>query len=130
MINKPNINSSNEELINFVHEWVKMCAAGETKEAFALIDPPLDKSRHTWTPDDLREITYDHFDDEKYPVVTDPDNVEGKIRKDIYTYNDGSGWGVEYDLPLNGVVSDFTLLFDFLKSGNELKIIMDDCHVM
>ena len=63
-------------------------------------------------------------------MITDPDEVEGNIRKDTYAYNDGSGWGVEYDLPLNGVVSDFTLMFDFIKHNGELKIILDDCHVM
>ncbi|HIF9520580.1 hypothetical protein NGM67_12015 [Photobacterium damselae] len=65
----------------------------------------------------------------EHPIVTDPDTVEGNIRKDIWEYNDGSGWGVEYDLPLNEDVSDFTLLFDFIKPRNQLKVILDGCHV-
>ncbi|EKN4616609.1 TPA: hypothetical protein NKW28_004473, partial [Vibrio parahaemolyticus] len=52
------------------------------------------------------------------------------LRNNIFEYDNGSGWGVEYDLPLNGVVSDFTLLFDFLKHGEDLRVILDDCHVM
>ena len=130
MINKPGLDATDNDLIGFVHDWVKLCAAGKIDEAFSLLDEPLDKSRHTWTPDDIKEVTFDHFDDEKYSVITDPDEVEGNIRKDTYAYNDGSGWGVEYDLPLNGVVSDFTLMFDFIKHNGELKIILDDCHVM
>ena len=130
VVNRPGVNSSNSELVDFVHEWIKLCASGKTKEAFELLDSPVDKTRHTWTPEDFHEVTFDHLDDGKYPVITDPDRVEGKIRKDVFTYDDGSGWGVEFDLPLNGVVSDFTLLFDFIKASEELKIILDDCHAM
>ena len=130
MISKPDIHSSKNDLIEFVHGWVKLCSKGYINEAFQLLDKPIDTSRHTWTPDDFHEVKFNHFDDDKYPVVTDPDTVEGKVRKDVFEYNDGSGWGVEYDLPLNNVVSDFTLLFDFIKSNDELKIILDDCHVM
>ncbi|TOI27473.1 DUF7668 domain-containing protein [Vibrio parahaemolyticus] len=70
------------------------------------------------------------FGDNQLPVITSPLTVTGVLRSDIFEYDNGSGWGVEYDLPLNGVVSDFTLLFDFLKHGEDLKVILDDCHVM
>jgi hypothetical protein len=130
MIVKPGINAKESDLVEFVHGWVKLCGEGKIDQAFSLLDEPVDQSRHTWTPEDIKEITYDHFDDEKYPTITNPDEVDGHIRKDVFEYNDGSGWGVEYDLPLNGVVSDFTLMFDFIKSGGVLKVILDDCHVM
>lgn len=130
MIVKPGINAKESDLVEFVHGWVKLCAEGKIDQAFSLLDEPVDQFRHTWTPGDIKEITYDHFDDEKYPTITNPDEVDGNIRKDVFEYNDGSGWGVEYDLPLNGVVSDFTLMFDFIKSGGVLKVILDDCHVM
>lgn len=122
--------TTDNDFIEFVHNWVKLCAAGEINHAFSLLDEPLDKSRHTWTPDDINEITYDHFGDEKYSVITNPDTVEGNIRTDIYKYNDGSGWVVEYDLPLNGVVSDFTLIFEFIEHNGKLRVVLDDCHVM
>lgn len=130
MIKKPSIDSKEIDLLEFVHQWVKMCANGKIVEAFSLLDSPIDESRYLWKPEDIKEITYDHFDDGKYPTITDPDEVDGNIRKDVFAYNDGSGWGVEYDLPMNGVVSDFTLMFDFIKCSDELKVILDDCHVM
>ncbi len=129
-MDKPGIEASNKELISFVHDWIKLCANGKINEAFGLLDAPVDINRHTWSPEDIKEVTFDHFDDGQFPVISDPDNVEGTIRKDIIKYNDGSGWNVEYDLPLNGVVSDFTLMFDFIIKGNKLKVILDDCHVM
>ena len=130
MIRKLGVDCSESDRIQFVHDWVKLCASGKTVEAFDLLDSPLDTTRHTWTPEDFREVTFDHFDDEKFPTVTDPETVEGTIRKDTFEYNDGSGLGLEFDLPLNGIVNDFTLMFDFIKVGGELKVIMDDCHVM
>lgn len=127
---KPHVNASLDELIEFVHAWVKLCAQGRINEAFLMLDPPIDPKRYHWQAGDLAKVTFDHFDDNQQPVITDPDSVSGNIRKDVYEYNDGSGWGVEYNLPLNNVVSDFTLMFDFKKVGNELKVILDDCHVM
>ncbi len=130
MLTKPTLDATEQELLDFVHQWVKMCAAGNIEAAFALLDVPVDESRHTWTPADIREITFDHFDDEQYPSITDPDTVKGNLRSDVFAYNDGSGWGIEYDLPLNGVVSDFTLMFDLIKHDGDLLVILDDCHVM
>ena len=130
MIKKPGINATGIDLIEFVHEWVKLCSDGKISEAFSLLDEPVDGSRHSWTPEDIRQVTFDHFGDEEYPTITDPDKADGNIRKYFYEYNDGSGWGVTYDLPLNGVVSDFTLMFDFIKCKGILKAILDDCHVM
>ena len=127
---KLDINSTNEEFVQFVHEWVKLCASGKTIEAFELLDDPIDKFRHTWTVKDFEEVRFNHFDNGNSPVVTDPETVKGTIRKDVFEYDDDSGWGVQYDLPLNGVVSDFTLMFDFIKVDGKLKIILDDCHVM
>jgi len=130
MINKPAPDAIESDLVKFIDNWVKLCADGNITEAFSLLDAPIDKSRHRWTPEDIKDITYNHFDDEQYPAITDPDKVAGDIRIDIFEYTDGSGWGVEYSLPLNGIVSDFTLMFDFIKDNDSLKIIMDDCHIM
>lgn len=130
MIEKPKLESGKDALICFVNSWVSLCAEGKILEAFSILDKPIDASRHNWTPEDIQEITFGHFDDGKQPRITSPDGVDGIIRKDVFEYNDGSGWGVEYDLPMNGVVSDFTLLFNFIKSNGELLVILDDCHVM
>ncbi|MCG7564205.1 hypothetical protein [Pseudoalteromonas sp. McH1-42] len=130
MLSKPSITASEEEIFQFVHEWIKLCALGMHKEAFSILDSPLKPDSHEWGPEDIREITFDHFDDEKYPVITDPDKFISTIKKYIYKYDDDSGWAVEYDLPLNGVMSDFTLMFDFIKDGEYYKVILDDCHVM
>ena len=129
-MNRPTINSTREELIQFVHGWIQLCANGNIDEAFRLLDPPLDEARHAWSMKDFEMVVDNYFEDGKRPVVTDPDTVAGEIRKNCFEYNDGSGWSVEYDLPLNGVVSSFTLLFDFIKVRDELKVILDDCHIL
>ncbi|MCG0031149.1 hypothetical protein KUA17_23215, partial [Vibrio parahaemolyticus] len=127
---KPTIESSQEDLIAFVRDWIDLCASGEAEYAFSFLDEPLDNSRSKWSLEDFEMVRFDHFGDNQLPVITSPLTVTGVLRNDIFEYDNGSGWGVEYDLPLNGVVSDFTLLFDFLKHGEDLKVILDDCHVM
>ncbi|HGF5169493.1 TPA: hypothetical protein ACF35O_004996, partial [Vibrio parahaemolyticus] len=127
---KPTIESSQEELIAFVRDWIDLCASGEAEYAFSFLDEPLDNSRSKWSLEDFEMVRFDHFGDNQLPVITSPLTVTGVLRNDIFEYDNGSGWGVEYDLPLNGVVSDFTLLFDFLKHGEDLRVILDDCHVM
>ncbi|HFN0904668.1 TPA: DUF7668 domain-containing protein, partial [Vibrio parahaemolyticus] len=109
---------------------IDLCASGEAEYAFSFLDEPLDNSRSKWSLEDFEMVRFDHFGDNQLPVITSPLTVTGVLRNDIFEYDNGSGWGVEYDLPLNGVVSDFTLLFDFLKHGEDLKVILDDCHVM
>lgn len=130
MIERPTLASDENDFVRFVHQWIQLCATGKISEAFALLDTPADPTHDYWTAEDLHEITFDHFDDGKQPNITDPDHAKGVIRKDVFQYSDGSGWGVAYDLPMNGVVSDFTVLFDFIKSEDELQIILKDCHVM
>lgn len=132
MLAKPTVTATQAELLQFVHDWVGMCAEGKINEAFTLLDAPLDSSRYHWSAEDITEITFDHFDDGLQPVITHPDTVGGDIplRADSGSFNDGSGYWVEFDLPMNGVVSDFTLMFEFLFSNETLKVILDDCHVM
>lgn len=117
-------------MIRFVHQWVQLCATGKLTEAFSLLDTPTDPTHYHWTVQGLEEVAFNHFDDGEQPSITDPDHATGVIRKDVFQYNDGSGWCVAYDLPMNGVVSDFTLMFDFIKSEEKLMIILNDCHVM
>lgn len=130
MIEKPSLVSNENDLVKFAHNRVNLSASGSIKEAFSILDQSTDSTRHNWTPEDIKEVTFDHFDDGKQPKITSPDNVEGTIKKDVFKYDDGSGWGVEYDLPMNGVVSDFTLMFSLIKTENKLLVILDDCHVM
>ncbi|WP_444916805.1 hypothetical protein [Microbulbifer sp. JMSA003] len=130
MVIKSALNSNEKNFIDFVHACVKYCANGNIEEAFSILDKPVSPDRHHWSPEDIKEIIFDHFDDGKQPVISSPDSVEETIRKDIFTYDDGFGSGVEYDLPLNGAVSDFMLMFDFIKVRGQILIILDDCYLM
>ncbi len=49
---------------------------------------------------------------------------------DVYTYTDGTGYGVDHDLALNGKLSDFTAQFDIRKSKERLTIILENIHVL
>ena len=38
MVIKPTLESKEQGLINFAHEWVKLCANGMIEEAFSILD--------------------------------------------------------------------------------------------
>ncbi|EJG1380136.1 hypothetical protein CS277_RS24050, partial [Vibrio parahaemolyticus] len=50
---KPTIESSQEELIAFVRDWIDLCASGEAEYAFSFLDEPLDNSRSKWSLEDF-----------------------------------------------------------------------------
>lgn len=127
---KPTINSSEKDFIEFVDNWIELCASDKTELAFSLLDKSKNKKSHRMTVEDFEFVRFNHFDDDKLPTVTSSKTVKGNLRKDIVKYDDNSGWNLEYDLPLNGIVSDFTLMFDFIIDGKKLLVILEDCHVM
>ncbi|HCJ4668904.1 hypothetical protein [Vibrio parahaemolyticus] len=74
---KPTIESSQEELIAFVRDWIDLCASGEAEYAFSFLDEPLDNSRSKWSLEDFEMVRFDHFGDNQLPVITSPLTVTG-----------------------------------------------------
>jgi hypothetical protein len=74
-------------------------------------------------------LTFDHFDDGRQPEISDPGALDN-LRVDAYRYNDGRGFGVDHDLPLDGKRSDFTVQLVFKKKGGEYLVYLEDIHVL
>ncbi|MBR2402010.1 MAG: hypothetical protein IKB01_04450 [Lachnospiraceae bacterium] len=49
---------------------------------------------------------------------------------DIYRYNDGSGYGMDYDLTTDGASNDLTIQIDFLKQEEGYLVVLEDLHTL
>ena len=117
---------------------MKLLAQDRLAEACAQLDEPNCYGR-VWTPELILEIVHDTYspdtlfyrDNPEGPVFTDPDGVKKPPYKgEVSPFNDGRGYCLDYDVPLNGEWSDLTAQFEFFKRPNGLAVVLDDLHVM
>lgn len=71
--------------------------------------------------------------DETRPIlkVDNPILVKNEYQRvDLFTFSDGSGYRMEYDLTTNGVLNDLTIQIEFLKKADRYIVIFDDLHTL
>jgi len=123
---RPTLASSDQEILDFVSSWIDRLIEDGYDMAIALLDDPIEDNRGKWTKEEWdREL-------ESYGEavsITSPIEVPD-LRTDVYRYNDGSGFAVDYDLPVNGKRSDHTLQFDFRSTNDGMRVALDDLHVL
>jgi hypothetical protein len=115
-------------VLAFVCDWIKAAAYTGFESAMGLLDRVTDGGLQ-WSDKLFKQVSFGHMEKGVYPTITDPDDVPN-LRREVYRYNDGSGLAVDYDLPLDGKRSDFTIQFEFLKAGEFYKIHLRDIHVL
>jgi hypothetical protein len=123
---RPTLASSDQEIVDFVSSWIGCLITDGYEVAISLLDEPIDDNRRKWT-----KLEWDR-ELECYgegAAITSPLEVPD-LRTDVYLYNDGSGFAVDYDLPVNGTRSDHTLQFDFRDVGSRMNVALDDLHVL
>jgi hypothetical protein len=64
------------------------------------------------------------------PMFTAVAETHGETRADVLKFNDGPGFSVEHDVPLNGEWSDLTAQFEFVGEMPEFEVILHDIHVL
>ena len=127
----------NKEFVAFIHDWFELLAHGKLEEACQKIDKP-NSYGITWTPEKIIEVVNDNFgpgttyflEHPEGPVFSNVSETEGKFRADVIRFNDGSGYSVEHDLPLNKEWSDLTAQFEFIGGKREFEVILHDIHVL
>jgi hypothetical protein len=130
-------NSTPEELLAFVRDWFRILASGDTATASNLIDEPNCYDIE-WTPQYIRHaIDLAFVPDCRFRLehnglaeFSDPDSAVGQPQFDVLPFDDGSGYSVHYDVPMNGVWSDLTAQFEFVFRDGQLAVILHDLHVM
>ena len=130
-------NNVEEELIHFIESWFDMIAKGRIEEACSALDKP-NCYGIIWTPEKIEELIKNEFGPETVFGLEHPNGVyfsavqdtEGTYRADALKFNDGSGYSVEHDVPLNGEWSDLTAQFEFIGKKLDFEVILHDLHVL
>jgi hypothetical protein len=126
MMIRPSDDASERDILAFARDWVKLAATDGFEVALTQLDP---NPRVPWSQALFEQLTFNHFDDGRQPRITAPDAI-AELRVDAYRYNDGSGFAVDHDLPLDGKRSDFTVQFDFQKGDGHYLVYLEDIHIL
>jgi hypothetical protein len=125
----PNLPDVQPLLVRYIESWVERLAAGDWDGAMSLIDTPNHYGIR-WSTVNVRRILVDYGRGIE-PKVTAPRDRQGvAARFSVVALDDGSGYFVAYDLPLDGADSDLTAQFEFLLSGDEYVVALLDLHVL
>lgn len=92
----------------------------------------------TWTPESILKLVAETFSPDTRFGATHPDGpaftlVDETTRSDhvhLGSYEDGSGFWLDHDVPLNGEWSDLTAQFEFQKQPEGLAVVLIDLHVL
>jgi hypothetical protein len=134
------VNSSDVEshILSWVRDWFELLAAGQVLEACARLDEPSSYGT-VWTPEAIGDLVAETFESGTRFAAEHPDGPEftsvraatGRERYDFGPYSDGTGFWVNYDVPLNGAFSDLTAQFEFhWRAPRILATRLQDLHVM
>ncbi len=114
------------DLLAFVRSWLNLLAAGKLDEACQLLDEPSSYG-HRWTPNSIRRVVDDTFSEGVFTVVEESDPP---CRSDVFRLDDGSGYSVDHDVPLNGAASDLTAQCEFRRRNDRYAAVLQDLHVL
>lgn len=121
--------ATDDQLVDVVHQWVRLLEAQSYEQAFALTD----HEDTGWSPDLIREFIEGYGDAEPDQRVTHsgvPTDVTQCIEVSRWAERDGSIGEVWYDLNINGVVSDITATFYIRVVPGGVVLSLNDVHVM
>lgn len=116
---------------SFIKDFLAQLSAKKMDEAYLMLDDASNYS-NAWSKQDLEFFLQLNVEDEPYLTIDNPNEVTlpSNHRFDVYEYNDGSGYGAEYDLTSNGELNDFTIMFDFIKGNEGYLVYLTDIHVL
>lgn len=126
------------ELLDWARDWFDLLAAGHVAEACAR----LDEANHygtVWTPQAITDRVAETFGPGTRFAAEHPDGprfssartAAGRERYGFDAFADGTGFWLDYDVPLNGTFSDLTAQFEFhWRAPRTLAARLHDLHVM
>ena len=121
--------ATDEQLIEVVHQWVRLLEAQDYEKAFALTE----QEDTGWAPDLLRQFIEGYGDAEPNQRVTlagTPTDISQRIEVTRWPEQNDAIGEVWYDLNINGVVSDITATFYICPVPGGLVLSLNDVHVM
>ena len=136
------INQTDRDLLEvftaFVRLWLRSLAQSDWTGACAMLD---EANTHglRWTPSALQDLIAGTFgpgtrfaaQHPEGPRVCSPEDVATPHPPlELIAYNDGSGYTLDHDFPLNGTWSDLTARFEFLRKPDGFAVVLHDLHVL
>jgi hypothetical protein len=122
--------SIREEITLFIRNWVELLSNNEFEKACQQLDA-TESDYDPWNVTNLKEAFLDYGAVGRMPVINSPYQMDLTTEKiEFYDYDDGSGWTVDYDIPLDGEWGDLTAQFSFKKAGDSFVVKLNDIHVM
>lgn len=112
--------------IDFVEKALGILAKEKYRDFLAVFD-----SSRILTEQDL--ISALRYLDDTRPVlkIDDPALVKSQNQEiELFAFNDGSGYAMDYDLTTDGEINDLTLQVEFLKKGDGYMVSLDDMHTL
>jgi hypothetical protein len=124
-------------LVAFVRAWFDLVGSGRLGEACAALDQPTSYGE-SWTPARLALALTEAFPPDsrlsrEYPEgirFTPASGAIGEPHVTFGSFDDGKGYWVDHDVPLNGVFSDLTAQFEFHGEGGRVGVALQDLHVL
>lgn len=135
IMNSPDVEAN---VVTWARDWFDLLAAGRLDEACDRLDEP-NHYGVAWTPEAIVELVQQTFTPETFFArahpeglqFTSPRSARGRERHHFSAFADGSGFSLDYDVPLNGEFSDLTAQFEFhWHSAGTLAARLHDLHVM
>jgi len=111
-----------------IEAWFQQLSAGNWSEVISMLDEP-NAYGVKWGESEIRN-SIEEYSRSKLWVVTDAKSLDTSGHTSFGEFNDGSGYWLDYDIPLNGEWSDLTAQFEFRKRGTGYAVVLHDIHVL
>jgi hypothetical protein len=126
-----------DDLLAIIRDWFRLLAGGRWVEACAMLDEPNGYGIR-WTPAEIHhalELAYGpgcrfRVAHPEGPRFSEPGEAVGIPEASVWPIDDGSGYRADHDVPLNGLWSELTALFEFPRRPGGLAVVLHDLHVL
>lgn len=111
-----------------VELWLHELSICNWGVVIAMLDEP-NAYGQKWGEVEIRQAI-DEYSRSRSWRVTTPELLDASGHVNFGQFNDGSGYWLDYDIPLNGAWSDLTAQFEFKMRGAEYALVLHDIHVL
>jgi len=114
--------SIEKQLLSFCQKWLNELSDGKVIG----IDSP-NCYGVKWGKEEIIEVFHNYLGDDITPKVSKANIKE--CYPSFYKRKDG-GYNLEFDIPLNGKISELTAEFEFNRRNNQFEVVLHDIHVI
>ncbi|MGP4846342.1 DUF7668 domain-containing protein [Marinobacter sp. 1Y8] len=114
--------SIEKQLLSFCQKWLDELSDGRVIGIDALNCYGI-----KWGNEQVFEVLQDYLGSNIQPKVQHVDISQ--CHPNFYKRDDG-GYNLEFDIPLNGEISDLTAEFEFNRKNSKFEVVLHDIHVM